>query len=170
VSQLDIAAQRVDLWVKGIFIMSVLAVAGAGALFYHWYYEPDPLYVDYPTGDNHWSQCVERKFPLARMVKSSADLEITIKEYWWNIDGIDDSAGKLNEVPAGYTYYSLTAGTDQKFTFPKTVPVIIGVGRYRYRPQATYRVNPIKTIVRDLPVQYVNVVCDYDIARHGVMQ
>jgi hypothetical protein len=56
--------------------------------------------------------------------------------------------------------YTLGAGFNKVMTFNKKVPKDILVGRYEYRPWATYKVNPIKTITRLLPVQDVVVVCD----------
>lgn len=137
----------------------------------YWTFEPDPLTVNYVKGDNGWSTCSDRRFPLIRDVHSTKDLKVDVKEFWWNIDGVDDIDGKMNEYPhLEQSHYTLSAGTDRVFTFPKYVPKDIEVGRYRYRPHAEYRINPIKVITRDLPIQYVDVVCDYDVEKHGVMK
>lgn len=137
----------------------------------YWLFEPDPLTVNYVQGDTAWSTCKDRQFPLLRDVQSSKDLNISIKQFWWNIDGIDDINGKMNEYPhSELEQYTISAGTDRIFDFPKYVPKKLEVGRYLYRPHAEYQINPIKVIRRDLPVQYVNVVCDYDEKKHGVMK
>jgi hypothetical protein len=70
-----------------------------------------------------------------------------------------------HDVEGEYVYgnritYTLGAGFNEVMTFNKKVPKDILVGRYEYRPWATYKVNPIKTITRLLPVQDVVVVCD----------
>ena len=143
----------------------------AGMLIYAAYLllEPDPLEVNYVTGD--WSMCKDRTYKLVREVKSTKDITVSVKEFWWNIDGMDDIKGKMNEYPhKPITTYTLSAGTDRIFDFPKHVPKDLDVGRYRYRPHAEYKINHLKTIRRDLPVQYVNVACEYDVKKHGVMQ
>ena len=139
-------------------------------LIAYWLLEPDPLTVNYVKGDNSWSTCKNREFTLIRDVHSEKDLKVYIKEYWWEIDGINDIDGKMNEYPhIVKSEYTLSAGTDRIFEFPKYVPKKLEVGRYRYRPHAEYQINPIKVIRRDLPMQYVNVTCDYDEKKHGVM-
>lgn len=141
------------------------------AVIVYWAFEPDPLRVDYLPKDNGWSECSERRYQLVRAVEADKDLVVQVKEYWWDIDGMDDIDGVLNEYPhKPITTYTLKAGTRNIFKFPKHVPADLPYGRYRYRPEATYKINPIKTIVRDLPVQYVNVKCDYDKQKHGVVE
>jgi hypothetical protein len=155
------------------YTLNILAlfVVGAFLLALYWVFEPDPLEVNYINGSNNWSTCVERRYALIREVKSHKDLTVHIKEYWWDIDGMRDINGKIREYPhKPVTTYTLSAGTDRIFDFPKHVPKDLDVGRYRYRPHAEYKINHLKTIRRDLPVQYVNVACEYDVKKHGVMQ
>jgi hypothetical protein len=63
-------------------------------------------------------------------------------------------------VFGGIVTYTLGSGFNKVMTFNKKVPKDIPLGRYEYRPWATYQVNPIKTITRLLPVQYIEVRCD----------
>jgi hypothetical protein len=155
-------------WTLNALLALVLSMV---AVIIYWAFEPDPLTVNYAKGYTSWSLCSERRYSLVRDVQSRKDLTVNIKEYWWDIDGMQDVGGKMHEYPhKPLTTYTLSAGTDRVFDFPKYVPKDLPVGRYRYRPHAEYQINPIKTIRRDLPVQYVNVVCDYDPQKHGVME
>jgi hypothetical protein len=155
-------------WTLNALLALVLSMV---AVIIYWAFEPDPLTVNYAKGYTNWSLCENREYSLVRDVQSSKDLTVNVKEYWWNMDGMDDVNGKMNEYPhKPLSVYTLSAGTDRVFDFPKSVPAKLKVGRYRYRPHAEYQINPIKTIRRDLPVQYVNVVCDYDEKKHGVME
>lgn len=148
-----------------LILLSILA------LFTYWAFEPDPLEVKYVDNHGNWSLCKDRTYTLVRDVKTTRDITVHIKEYWWEIDGLYDIKGKMNEYPhKPITTYTLSEGTDRIFTFPKAVPKDLKQGRYRYRPHAEYEINPIKTIRKDLPVQYVNVVCDYDKEKYGVME
>lgn len=154
-------------WTMNLLLASVALL---GITVIYWVVEPDPLVVNYVDGKS-WSTCADRRYPLTRDVQSSKDLTVNVKEYWWDMDGMMDVNGKMNEYPhKPITVYTLSAYTDRVFTFPKAVPKDLEPGRYRYRPHAEYKVNPLKTIRRDLPVQYVNVVCNYDEKRHGVME
>lgn len=162
---------RLAFWVRLISVVVSLVVLSISVTLIYWYNEPDPLTVNYTAKDNSWSLCENRKFRLTRDVQSTKDITVTIKEYWYNIDGMEDVDGKMNEYPhKPLTVYTLNSGTDRVFTFPKTVPAALPDGRYRYRPSAEYYVNPLKTIRRDLPIQYVNVVCGYDQSKHGIME
>lgn len=153
--------------VNFLFAMVVAAIL----VVVYWIFEPDPLTVNYAKGYTNWSVCEDRRYRLIRDVQSTKDLTVYVKEYWWDIDGMMDIDGKMNEYPhKPLSVYPLIAGTDRVFDFPKAVPKDLKAGRYRYRPLAEYKVNPIKTIRRDLPVQYVQVECDYDEKKHGVME
>jgi hypothetical protein len=161
-------ALRTLNWTLNALLAMVLGMA---AVIIYWVFEPDPLTVNYAKGYTSWSLCENREYSLVRDVQSSKDLTVNVKEYWWNMDGMDDVNGKMNEYPhKPLSVYTLSAGTDRVFDFPKAVPAKLKVGRYRYRPHAEYQINPIKTIRRDLPVQYVNVVCNYDPQKHGVVE
>jgi hypothetical protein len=84
-----------------------------------------------------------------------------VQERWHDLDGMMDYNGIEGEyVYGGLITYTLGSGFNKVMTFNKKVPKDILVGRYEYRPWATYKVNPIKTITRLLPVQDVVVVCD----------
>lgn len=145
-------------------------IIGMLLIITYWYFEPDPLTVNYAPTKTNWSECTDRRWTMTRDVKATKDLTVHIKEYWWELDGMRDINGKMNEYPnLALTTYTLTAGTDRLFEFPKLVPKDLPAGRYRYRPHAEYKVNPIKTIRRDLPIQYVQVKCDYDKSKHGEM-
>lgn len=162
-------SKEVTRWVHIIGIVVSVTVLSIITVLVYWYTEPDPLEVNYIMGTNIWSTCQDRKFTFSREVKSTKDLKVTVKEFWWNVDGIDDAVGKKNEyVHSKITTYILEKGTDQIFTFPKYVPSNLPVGRYEYRPLAEYEVNPLKTISRDLPIQLVNVVCNHDPTKHNV--
>ena len=65
-------------------------------------------------------------------------------------------------------HYPLGKDFEKVMTFNKIVPENIPTGRYEYRPWATYKVNPIKTITRILPIQRINVVCDYNKDKHPI--
>ena len=164
-SQVDSGLRALNYTLTMLF----LVVIGMFALAVYWVFEPDPLEVNYVGSE--WSTCKDRTYKLVREVKSKKDITVNVKEFWWNMDGMDDIKGKMNEYPhKPITTYTLSAGTDRIFDFPKHVPKDLDVGRYRYRPHAEYKINHLKTIRRDLPVQYVNVACEYDVKKHGVMQ
>jgi hypothetical protein len=161
-------ALRTLNWTLNLLLALVI---GMMCVIVYWIFEPDPLTVSYAKGYTSWSLCENGQYSLIRDVQSTKDLSIKVKEFWWNIDGMDDVNGKMNEYPhKPLSFYTISAGTDRVFDFPKSVPAKLKVGRYRYRPHAEYQINPIKTIRRDLPVQYVNVVCNYDPQKHGVME
>ena len=52
-------------------------------------------------------------------------------------------------------------------TFKKVVPESVGMGRWEYRPIATYVVNEKKRITRALPSQFINVDCDFNPQKHS---
>jgi hypothetical protein len=130
------------------------------ALLTYWTVEPDPLQIDY-VDDATWSKCNNREYSFTRYVRSTKDLTITVQERWHDLDGMMDYNGIEGEyVYGGLITYTLGSGFNEVMTFNKEVPKDIPLGRYEYRPWATYKVNPIKTITRLLPVQNVVVVCD----------
>ena len=157
--------------------LQFLSVLIVGTLGYTTYLllEPDPLEVDYAHGSTKWSNCNEREFTLSRYVKSDKDLTIFVKEYWSEVDGMLNIDGTMLGEDSEYPHkplsvYSISAGTKRNFTFPKHVPKQLEVGRYMYRPHAEYKVNFLKTIHRDLPVQFVDVTCTYNKDKHGAME
>jgi hypothetical protein len=127
----------------------------------YWTIEPDPLQVNYVDGEVKWSKCNNREYSFDRYVRSTKDLTITVQERWHDLDGMMDHNGIEGEyVFGGIVTYTLGSGFNKVMTFNKKVPKDIPLGRYEYRPWATYKVNPIKTITRLLPVQYIEVRCD----------
>jgi hypothetical protein len=144
----------------------------------YWTVEPDPLSVTRIENDCTWSECSNRKYQFTRLVQTSKDIDIYVQERWHNLDGMMDEfiltangpttiEGEL--IISKPIHYPLGKDFNKIMTFDKTVPSNIPLGRYEYRPWATYRVNPIKTITRMLPYQGVSVVCDYDKEKHGQM-
>jgi len=108
-----------------------------------------------------WSKCNNREYSFKRYVRSEKDLVITVQERWHDLDGMMDYKGTEGEYVYGNRVtYTLGTGFNKVMTFHKEVPKDIAIGRYEYRPWATYQVNPIKTITRLLPVQNVNVLCN----------
>jgi hypothetical protein len=141
-------------------LVLVILTLIVGVLVY-WTFEPDPLQVDYITNEAKWSKCHNREYSFTRYVRSDKDLTITVQERWHDLDGMMDYNGVEGEYVYGSIItYTLGSGFNKVMTFNKKVPTDIPLGRYEYRPWATYKVNPIKTITRLLPVQDVVVVCD----------
>jgi hypothetical protein len=141
-----------------VFLIILLLVV---SLLTYWTFEPDPLLIDYVNDGDSWSKCNNREYSFERRVKSNKDLLITVQERWHDLDGMMDH----NNIEGEYVFgseitYTLGSGLDKAMIFNKKVPNDIPIGRYEYRPWATYKVNPVKTITRLLPVQNVIVVCD----------
>lgn len=134
----------------------------------YWYFEPDPFVVERVDGQGTWSECTGRQYSFSRSVKTTKALNIYIQERWHDSDGMMDFAEKQGEfVVSTPIHYPLGKDFEKIMQFNKVVPIPIGVGRYEYRPWATYQINPIKTVTKLLPVQNVDVRCDYDPTRHG---
>ncbi|MCI4435648.1 MAG: hypothetical protein JHC33_02385 [Ignisphaera sp.] len=145
-------------WFNRIFLTITILIV---AVLTYWTIEPDPLQVNYVDGEVKWSKCTHREYSFDRYVRSDKDLIITVQERWHDIDGMMNYNGIEGEYVFGSTVtYTLGAGFNEVMTFNKKVPKDIPIGRYEYRPWATYKVNPIKTITRLLPVQYIEVVCE----------
>jgi hypothetical protein len=156
-SQIDRQIAHFQLFNRLILIILGLIVA----VLTYWTVEPDPLKVEYVADDAKWSKCNNREYSFKRYVRSTKDLTITVQERWHDIDGMMDYNGVEGEYVYGNRItYTLGSGFNEVMTFNKEVPKDIPLGRYEYRPWATYQVNPIKTITRMLPVQNVVVVCD----------
>lgn len=152
----------------GLMTLAVMITVMGLAIVVYWSNEPDPLQVAYVDGDQHWSKCQDRSFSFKRLVSSNKHLTITVQERWHDLNGFMDYKNTEGEyVYGGTVTYTLGAGFEKVMIFNKKVPTDIPVGLYEYRPWAAYRVNPIKTITKLLPVQNVNVVCDYDPVKHG---
>jgi hypothetical protein len=168
---MDNLISKVDKTLNWLAIIITIAVSGLILLLTYWFFEPDPLSVTRIEGETHWSECTGRRYQFARLVQSSKDIDIYVQERWHDLDGMMDGVGYQGEfVMPKPIHYPLGEDFSKLMTFNKTVPRALPVGRYEYRPWATYKVNPIKTITRMLPMQRVNVHCDYDIAKHGVME
>jgi hypothetical protein len=147
-------------WFNRIFL-TVLALIVL--VLTYWTLEPDPLQIDYADDGLKWSKCSSREFTFNRYVRSEKDLTITVQERWHDLDGMMDYKGTEGEYVYGsHVTYTLGSGFNKVMTFNKKVPKDILIGRYEYRPWATYKVNPIKTVTRLLPVQNVVVVCNSD--------
>jgi len=159
---------------RAFFIQTLLvrtifaAMLAFSVLMTYWYFEPDPVSVEKLQGDNGWSMCIGRQYSFIRMVKSSKDVDIYVQERWSDLDNMYGSGEVESElVIARVIHDPLGKGFEKAMTFNKVVPINIPVGRYQYRPYASYQVNPIKKITRPLPVQNVEVVCDYDKDKHS---
>jgi hypothetical protein len=145
-------------WFNRLILTTLALVV---AVLTYWTVEPDPLHVAYIANEAKWSKCSDREYSFKRYVRSNKDLIITVQERWHDLDGMMDYNGIEGEYVYGdHVTYTLGSGFNKVMTFNKEVPKDILVGRYEYRPWATYKVNPIKTITRLLPVQDVVVVCD----------
>jgi hypothetical protein len=156
-SQIDRQIAHFQLFNRLILVILSLTVA----VLTYWTVEPDPLHVDYIANEAKWSKCSNREYSFKRYVRSTKDLTITVQERWHDIDGMMDYNGVEGEYVYGNRItYTLGSGFNEVMTFNKEVPKDIPLGRYEYRPWATYKVNPIKTITRMLPVQNVMVLCD----------
>jgi hypothetical protein len=141
-------------------IIGALLLAGSVSLITYWEFESDPLEVD--AIDPTFSTCVDRTFTFKRFVKTDKPIDIYVQQHWHNTDGFDDYNGIEGELVIPETdHYPLNVSTMKSMTFEKPVPINVGIGMYEYRPIATYRVNPLKIITKQLPVQRVWVKCDY---------
>jgi hypothetical protein len=164
-SKLEELQEKVNFWLHWLAIVVTSVVLVVVATLTYWMLEPDPLVVD-KVGYS-CSECSGRKFSFERYVKSNASLDIYVQQRWYNLDGIDDRKGIHKEIIiTEQDYYPLGKDFEKDMEFTKCVPDNVPVGRYEYRPWATYKINPIKTVHRLLPVQEVNVVCDFDPSKH----
>lgn len=165
ITKLEELQEKVSFWLHWLAIVVTSSVLAVVVTIIYWILEPDPLTVD-KVGYG-CSDCTDRKFSLERHVKSSVPLDIYIQQRWYNLDGIDDKKGIQKEIIVTEPdYYPLGKDFEKSMEFTKCVPNNVPMGRYEYRPWATYKINPIKTVHRLLPVQEVNVVCDFDPAKH----
>lgn len=131
-------------------------------------HEPDPLTVERVVGDDKISICKDRNYEFRRLVKATKNLDIYVQERWHSLDGrldVDGVEGAI--VLSKPIHYPLDAGFETVMTFKKVVPESVGIGRWEYRPIATYVVNEKKRITRPLPSQFINVDCDFDPVKHG---
>ena len=164
-SKLEQLQQRINFWLHWLAILVTSVVLSFVLLIIYWLVEPDPLTVtQHGLG---CAECHDRKFSFERYVRSDKHLDIYVQQRWYNKDGIDDIRGVQKEtVITQPDYYPLGADFEKIMEFTKCVPDNITIGRYEYHPWATYQINPIKTVHRLLPVQEVNVVCDFDPTKH----
>lgn len=164
-TKLEELQEKVSFWLHWLAIVVTSVVLAVVVTVIYWILEPDPLMVD-KVGYG-CSECADRKFSFERHVKSSVPLDIYVQQRWYNLDGIDDRKGIQKEIIITEPdYYPLGEDFEKDMEFTKCVPDKVPVGRYEYRPWATYRINPIKTVHRLLPTQEVNVVCDFDPTKH----
>lgn len=165
-SALEDLQVRVNFWVKLIAAVMVISVISISGTLVYWATEKDPLIVE--QSGLGFSVCKDRKFTFSRYVASNKPLDIYVQNRWHDTDKFMDVSGIEGEyVLPRPDHYPLDAGFAKVMAFRKTVPEDLPAGNYEYRPVATYKVNPIKTITRPLPVQQVQVVCDYDPIKHG---
>ncbi len=164
-TKLEELQEKVNFWLHWLAIVVTSVVLAVVITIIYWVLEPDPLTVD-KVGYG-CSECTDRKFSFERHVKSSIPLDIYVQQRWYNVDGIDDRKGIQKEIIITEPdYYPLGEDFEKDMEFTKCVPDNVPAGRYEYRPWATYRINPIKTVHRLLPTQEVNVVCDFDPTKH----
>ena len=165
ITKLEELQEKVSFWLHWLAIVVTSAVLAVVVTVIYWVLEPDPLMVD-KVGYG-CSKCTDRKFSFERHVKSNVPLDIYVQQRWYNLDGIDDRKGIQKEIIITEPdYYPLGKDFEKNMEFTKCVPDNVPAGRYEYRPLATYRINPIKTVHRLLPTQEVNVVCDFDPTKH----
>lgn len=137
----------------GVFVSALIVVT-------YWQFEPDPLEVTRVEGDSSFSLCEDRKFTFRRVVSSEKDLEILVQERWLDLDGFMDVGDKPGMfVSSKPIFYPLGASKGEVMSFGKVVPDTLPYGNYKYVPVATYKVNFIKTITKELPSQDVTVGC-----------
>ena len=160
-TKLEELQEKVSFWLHWLAIVVTSVVLAVVGTIIYWVVEPDPLVVD-KVGYS-CSECTVRKFSFERHVKSSVPLDIYVQQRWYNLDGIDDRKDIQKEIIITEPdYYPLGKDFEKNMEFTKCVPDNISAGRYEYRPWATYRINPIKTVHRLLPTQEVHVICDFD--------
>ena len=162
--RLEELQKRMTLWVHGLGILVVTIVASFVLLLTYWALEPDPLTVKPYNSDS--SVCHDRQFSFTRYVHSDKPLDIYVQQRWHNKDSGNYKGIEKEIVISTPDYYPLGKDFQKIMQFTKCVPDNIETGRYEYRPWATYKVNPIKTVHRLLPVQNVDVVCDFDPSKH----
>lgn len=157
--------QKVAFWTHWIAIVVTTVVISFILLMIYWAVEPDPL-----TFNSHGSKvsvCSNREFTFERYVHSSKSLDIYVQHRWYNKDKNNNFGTVEKEVVITQSdYYPLGKDFEKVMEFTKCVPDKIVKGTYEYRPWATYSVNPIKTVHRLLPVQQVDVVCDFEVGKH----
>ena len=164
-TKLEELQEKVSFWLHWLAVVVTFTVLAVIITIIYWVIEPDPLTID-KVGYG-CSECTDRKFSFERHVKSSIPLDIYVQQRWYNLDGIDDKDGIQKEIIVTEPdYYPLGKDFEKSMEFTKCVPDNVLMGRYEYRPWATYRINPIKTVHRLLPTQEVNVVCDFDPTKH----
>jgi hypothetical protein len=122
--------------------------------------EEDPLTVEYVPNEPTWSKCNKRHFTFRRVVHSSKDIDVHVREVYRDLDGMDDVNGIPAEINGDVTIdYPLKAGV-KVIDFNKKVLDSVKYGRYVYMPVASYDVNPFKHVVKALPPQFIEVTCN----------
>lgn len=138
------------------FLVFVLALSA------YWYFEPDPLRVTYveDRGTIEWSQCTNREYHMHRRVVALKDVDVVVQERYSSLDFPEYNGIPHLHVESKTLVYFTPKGTDVVMSFIKEVPNVLPFGTYEYKPLATYKVNPIKTITKPLPPQRIEVICD----------
>jgi hypothetical protein len=122
--------------------------------------EEDPLTVEYVPNEPIWSKCDKRKYTFRRIVRSTKDIDVHVREVYMNLDGMDDVGDIQAEVTGDKQIdYPLKAGV-KVIGFNKKVLDNLTYGRYIYMPEASYEVNAFKRVVKALPPQFIEVVCN----------
>ena len=165
ITKLEQLNKKISFWIHWIGIVVTTVVLVFVLTIVYWLLEPDPLTVT--KYGKSCSECHDRQFSFERYVQSDKAVDIYVQQRWYNKDGIDNIKGAEKEIViTAPDYYILASDFKKVMEFTKCVPGNIPAGRYEYRPWATYKINPIKTVHRLLPVQEVNVVCDFDPLKH----
>lgn len=158
--------KMIQILFSGVMLVIIIKYLG---LYAYWYFESDPLTVEYVQNEGNVSICQNRKYYFDRLVKTTKELNVTIQERYRSLDGSFDAGNDLGVlVNPNLIVYPVGVDTNKVMRFPKVVPPELDAGYYEYRPWATYEVNPIKTIVRPLPMQYLMVECELDIEKVAV--
>jgi hypothetical protein len=153
---------------KAVWYIVLLSFLAFIITILYWFFEPDPVSVERVAGASTWSKCENRQYSFIRVVKSSKAVDIFVQERWHDMDDMQDVGTIESElVISKVIHYPLDAGFEKAMTFNKVVPINVPIGRYEYRPYASYQVNPLKRVTKPLPIQNVDVVCDYDKDKHA---
>jgi hypothetical protein len=155
----------------GFYASTLIVISTIGAISTYWMLEPDPLVIKYTDNGTKWSKCDNRRYSFDRYVYTSKDVDISVQERYYDLDGMED----MNKIQSERVYptdvrYQLGEGFEKNMTFKKDLPIDLPVGRFEYRPWARYRVNPMKEIYRPLPIQRIEITCQYELEKHGVMK
>jgi hypothetical protein len=126
---------------------------GLVSLITYWVVEPDPLQMTIPVGHAEWVVCDKRVFSFQREFINTKTID-TIRV-----------GRKLKNLDTGETFLISSISyegikSNSLTTFKTTIPLGFTKGNYLYIPTAIYKVNPIKTIEKQLPTQKVIFLCE----------